>query len=88
MEMGLYYNSTKYFEYQSQDGVIDHTPVTSWFRANTDDAAVSTVVQEEATRYVLGEATAEDVAAAVNEWITNGGQSKLDDWTAQYRAMP
>ena len=30
----------------------------------------------------------EDVAAAVNEWITNGGQSKLDDWTAQYRAMP
>lgn len=88
MEMGLYYNSTKYFEYQSKDGVIDHTPVTSWFRANTDDAAVSTVVQEEATRYVLGEATAEDVAAAVNEWITNGGQSKLDDWTAQYRAMP
>ena len=26
--------------------------------------------------------------SAVNEWITNGGQSKLDDWTAQYRAMP
>ena len=45
------------------------------------------MVNEAATKYVMGKATYDAVEAAIQEWLNGGGQSKLDDWTAQYRAM-
>lgn len=87
MGKGLFYKSEEYYAFQTKEGVKDHSPVSTWFTANTDDAATSTVVAEAATKYVMGEAGASDVANAVQEWLKNGGQSHLDDWTQQYKNM-
>ena len=84
---GLFNHSKEYYEFQFRDDVKNWSSVNTWFVANTDDAAVSTVVQEASTKYVMGEASFADVEKAVQEWLNGGGQSKLDDWTAQYREM-
>lgn len=44
-------------------------------------------LKQAATNYVMGEASAEDVSAAVKEWLNGGGQSHADDWTEQYSKL-
>lgn len=87
LEHDLFPHAREYYDFQYQEGVKNWFSVKTWFAANSDDAAVSDVVNEAATKYVMGEATYDAVEAAIQEWLNGGGQSKLDDWTAQYRAM-
>lgn len=87
MSLNGFYNASTYYDFQTKEGVVDYMPVNSWFAANSDDAAVDTVVKQAATNYVMGEASAEDVSAAVKEWLNGGGQSHADDWTEQYSKL-
>lgn len=87
MSLNGFYNASTYYDFQTKEGVVDYMQVNSWFAANSDDAAVDTVVKQAATNYVMGEASAEDVSAAVKEWLNGGGQSHADDWTEQYSKL-
>lgn len=87
LQYDLFPHAKEYYDFQFKEGVKNWAPVTTWFNANSDDAAVSGVVDEAATKYVMGQDSYSDVEAAIQEWLQGGGQSKLDDWTAQYRAL-
>lgn len=56
MSLNGFYNASTYYDFQTKEDVVDYMPVNSWFAANSDDAAVDTVVKQAATNYVMGEA--------------------------------
>lgn len=86
-KLGVVDNSEAYYEFQTRTDLKEYPEVTSWFDANSDVTPVKDIVDTAATKFIMGDATEQDVLDAIDKWLAGGGQANIDDWTAQYAAM-
>lgn len=84
LKLGTIENAKEYYDFQTDSNIKGYPNIVSWFKPNTDASGVAGIVESAASKYVMGEATKDEVLKTVDKWLSGGGQKQIDDWTEQY----
>lgn len=87
IKLGNTRHAKEYYDFQVDTNVKDYPNINTWFRPNTDASGVSGIVEGAATKYVMGQISRDEVKNTIDKWLSGGGQSQIDDWTAQYKKI-